>query len=183
MKLIGKLYKNYENDEEKEILEYGYEMLKTVVLGLIGAVIIAIIMNEVLYGVMLLIFIMPLRQNAGGYHAKSKGVCAIISALIYICALLIIRYVPIYKWILIEIFFPSAIIIIHDAPVDNINNRLDEIELKVYGNRTRIVLAIESILFMLMFARQMYRLALIVVVSFSVVATILIAGKVKNNLE
>lgn len=183
MKLIEKFYKNYENDEEKEILEYGYEMLKTVVFGLIGAVIIATIMNELLYGMTLLIVIIPLRQNAGGFHAKSKGMCAIISVLIYICALLIIKYLPINKWALIGVFFLSAVVIIHDAPVDNVNNRLDETELKVYGNRTRIVLAIESVLFMLMFACRMYSLSLTVVESFVIVAMILIAGKVKNKMD
>ena len=43
MKLIEKLCKDYVCDDEKEILEYGYEMFKTVLLGLMGAIIIAII--------------------------------------------------------------------------------------------------------------------------------------------
>lgn len=84
MKLIERICKNDQKSNDQEVLEYGYEMLKTSVLGLIGAIVIAIIMNEIFQGMAFLIAIMPLRQNAGISFKKQEDVCYHISTNIYL---------------------------------------------------------------------------------------------------
>lgn len=182
MKFVERIWGNDANFEaEQEILNYGLDMAKTMVLGLIGALFISVMMHELFKGLLFLIILMPLRQNAGGYHAKTRIRCSIISSLIYIGALVVIKYAYIGKWCMLLVFLVAAMVIIKFAPVDNSNNKLDKVELEVYRDRTRIVLAIESIFFMLLFMSNLFQYAIIIVTSYLVVAGILGLGLIKNR--
>lgn len=111
---------------------------------------IGFLSGNVIKGVAFILTIMPLRQNAGGFHFKSKRVCVVVSLLIYIIYMLIIRNIFIGEGVQIIIYIVASIAIIMFSPVDSDNNRLDEIEIKTYRYRTAIVWLSESMFFVIM---------------------------------
>lgn len=127
------------NEEESEILTYGIDMFLTSFTGIILVLFIGFLSGNVIKGVAFILTIMPLRQNAGGFHFKSKRVCVVVSLLIYIIYMLIIRNIFIGEGVQIIIYIVASIAIIMFSPVDSDNNRLDEIEIKTYRYRTAIV--------------------------------------------
>jgi len=82
----------YVDESEKEIIRFGLSMMITSIIALMVAVVISFMMGMLIEGILLLVSIIVLRQYAGGYHAKSQSICAVISCLIYSACLLFIKY-------------------------------------------------------------------------------------------
>lgn len=183
MKLVERVWgkeKTYES--EKEILFFGYDMVKTLVIGILIAILIALLFQEIKEAVFFLMIFIPLRQNAGGFHAKTRLRCAAISAVIYISVLVIVQYIYLNKWILLCLFVILSAVVAKYAPVENVNNKLDEKEIDIYGKRTKLILGIEDILFMFLFCFDMIKLLFIITVSHAVVVALLIIGIIQNKI-
>ena len=114
---------------------------------------------------------------------RTRAGCAVLSLCIFVSAILLIKYVQVNLVILICLFLGTAIVIAYFAPVDNVENELDCDEKTVYGNRARIVLAVEILAVMLLILLHQYEWSYIIVVGLSVCAALVLAGKVKNSLE
>lgn len=63
------------NEEQYEICRYGLQQGFTIILNIATTLIIGIIMRELLYAVVFMFLYIPLRSNAGGYHAKTATRC------------------------------------------------------------------------------------------------------------
>lgn len=70
-------------------------------------------------------------------------------------------------------------VILHLAPVENPNKRLDEEERRVYGRRARIILIVESVLFLLALLFGWEKLMTVITAGFATVGISLIAGQLK----
>lgn len=67
MKLLEKMILDEKNTkEDTEILRFGLEMMKSALIGILIAVVLGIIMGQPLQGCLLILVMLPLRQNAGG---------------------------------------------------------------------------------------------------------------------
>ena len=74
------------NTEEKEIVEFGLARIKDLIAGLSITFFIGICFGIPLESLIFWVFSMPLRTNAGGYHADSRTGCTFISVLtIIVC--------------------------------------------------------------------------------------------------
>ena len=94
MKLLNFINDNVKLDEQEEpIVQFGIDMLKMVSVSLLVAFIISIAMGMFFESVVLLVTLIPLRQKSGGYHSKSRLICAIMSLFIYILMLVSIKYI------------------------------------------------------------------------------------------
>ena len=105
--------------------------------------------------------------NAGGFHLRSRKNCTVVSTFILIGMVMIIKYVTISPILSIVLWVISSVPIVLFAPIGNTNRELDEIEVKVYGRRTKIIWIAESMLFlflMLMKSSDWYIIILISVV-------------------
>ncbi len=60
------IYDEKDTEEDTEILRFGFEMMKTALIGILVAVVLGIIMGQPLQGGLLILVTLPLRQNAGG---------------------------------------------------------------------------------------------------------------------
>lgn len=179
-----KLQENNTIDEEQyEICRYGLQQGFTVILNVVTTLIIGMIMRGLLYAVVFTILYIPLRSNAGGYHAKTAIRCYLYSILLMIAVLLAIKYLPIPSFICIIIFAISITVICILAPIEDANKPLDEIEVKVYHKRTLIILAIESMLFIIGLAlnlRYFMQTTIWVMITMSI---ILLMGKFCNMIK
>ena len=179
-----KLQENNTIDEEQyEICRYGLQQGFTIILNIVTTFIIGMIMKGLLYAVVFMILYIPLRSNAGGYHAKTAIRCYLYSILLMIAVLLAIKHITIPSFICIIIFTISIAVICILAPIEDSNKPLDEIEVKVYHKRTLIILAIEIMLFIIGLAlnlRYFMQTTVWVIITMSI---ILLMGKFCNMIK
>lgn len=179
-----KLQENNTIDEEQyEICRYGLQQGFTIILNIVTTFIIGMIMKGLLYAVVFTILYIPLRSNAGGYHAKTAIRCYLYSILLMIAVLLAIKHITIPSFICIIIFTISIAVICILAPIEDSNKPLDEIEVKVYHKRTLIILAIEIMLFIIGLAlnlRYFMQTTVWVIITMSI---ILLMGKFCNMIK
>lgn len=165
--------------DDVEIVEYGLENLGSSLLGMLITLVIGYCFDFLLGSFLLWLLIFPLRKNAGGFHAKTKGRCLLFSSAMLLVS--IICFVQIgcseKEYILIAII--SSGLIFFMAPVGNDNKHLDEIEYKVYRKRTRMILLLEALLFVVAVGFGWERLIAVETMDFFIVCVALIAGRVK----
>ena len=64
------------------LYEYGFELLFSTVITVLSIILLGILWKELLCTMTFLLFFMPIRITAGGYHAKTYGKCFIVTNLI-----------------------------------------------------------------------------------------------------
>lgn len=170
------------SSEDVEIVRYGLENIAGSLSGIIVTLIVSACFGRIFNGLILWGLILPLRRNAGGYHADTRNKCLLISSgmilLAFICMILPGWSVLVYMTI--TIFFWGLIFLM--APIGNPNKLLDETEYRVYRKRTRIVLSSEGILAVLSWACSWRILSAITASCFCVVGIALIVGKIKLGI-
>lgn len=170
------------DEDEREIIEFGVERLITVVVASIIVIIIGFVLHELMRTLLLIMCLLPLRQNAGGFHLSNKWVCAVASVLSLIGMVLLMKcYTPnslIMLFVTIVASFPIVIF----APVGNLNRELDLMEKKVFGNRAKTIWIIEILLFLFLFSNELTYWCIII--SFSVVVTgiLVFIGKIQESI-
>lgn len=178
--LTGKLLEDEViSSEEAEIVKYGLENIGSNLLGLLVILAIGGCFRHLLDSFLLWLLIFPLRKNAGGFHAKTKTRCMLVSAGMLIVSFICLVWIEWTKatYILIAAIFLGIIFFM--APVGNQNKLLDEMEQKVYRKRTRIVLFLESMLLILACVFDWKELLMVITMCFSIVGMTILAGKIK----
>ena len=176
------LEKELDSLEDKEIYEFGLSMLKTSIIGIIIAFIICVITREILYGVLIVVFLLPLRQNAGGFHLDSKYQCMIVSFIIYFYLLMIAKFLQPSMMETILFYLLSLVMILSFAPVDSNNNKLDREDINVFRKRTVIIIVIEAAFFVITLILNK-RISVIISYDYLVCALLVVFGKVRNVAE
>ena len=167
------------SDEEKEIVQFGLESLGGNLLGIILTLVVGVCFQQVREALLLWFLLFPLRKNAGGFHAKTKVRCFLSSTVTIIVSMVCIQQI---RWtetenILITVI--SAVVIWIMAPVENGNKRLDSVEYRVYRQRTRKILLLEVLLFVLSLTFGWEDLVIVITMVFSIVCVVLVTGTVK----
>lgn len=163
--------------EDAEIVRYGLEALADNILAFLLTTIVGFFYGSLLSGIVLWMLIFPLRKYAGGYHAKTKVQCYLISVGMLVVAFALLyqpAYHPTVHFILVAF---SGSYIFMNAPVDHKNKVLDMTERRVYRKRTRIVLILESILFVIVWLLGLGNLVAVIAMCFGIVGISLAMGK------
>lgn len=181
-KIINFIAENSSKESSDEILEFGIEMIKLSVTAIVIAIIIAVIYDMIPEALFFFVSFIPLRQNAGGYHAKNRYSCAILSVMMYIVVLLIIRRCSINIFVQLILCVIASVIIIGLAPVGNKNNKLDNMEVEVYKSRTRNILVIELLAYMILLTLNFEYWCAIIVLSEILTSVLLCFGTLQNTL-
>ena len=169
------------DNEEREIVSFGLERLKVAVIALLLVIISGVILHESLRSIFLIVCLLPLRQNAGGYHMQSSRLCAVFSYLTLLVSLLCIRYIqfdPILSAVLVTL---SAAVIMILSPVGTENHQLDMDEKRVYGKRARIICGVESALFFVLLVFNAFNWGKVILLTELITAFLLILGKIKES--
>lgn len=141
-------------EEDRAIYQFGLEMLFLNLVNLLSAAFIGLFMGQLLECFLFLALFIPLRCHAGGYHAENPLCCYFLSNAVIVFVLLLLRTPPVFMErgagvIFLTLSAGMAAIL---APVENLNKPLDEVEKRVYGFRTRIVLIIEVLIGLVCYA-------------------------------
>jgi accessory gene regulator B len=171
------------DESEKEIISFGLNMMITTTTALVVAIVISACLSMLIEGILLLVSIIILRQYAGGYHAKSQNVCAVISCVIYGICLLFIKHCKMNSIIQFVLCVLAILIVFFLAPVDNANNELTVSEKKFLRNKVRISLSLEVIVFVMLLISENIYWSEIVIVSIGIVATLVLIGFIQNKVR
>lgn len=167
--------------EDAEIVRYGLEALTDNILAFLLTALVGFFYGSLLSGIVLWMLSFPLRKYAGGYHAKTKVRCYLISVGMLVVAFALLyqpAYHPAVHFILVTI---SGSYIFMNAPVDHENKVLDATERRVYRKRTRIALIVESFLFVMVWMFGLGNLMAIIAMRFSVVGVSLVMGNLAQH--
>lgn len=179
-RLTSKLFEDgIISSEEVDIVSYGLETVGSSLMGLLVTLAVGMLFGQLLNSFIFWLLVMPLRKNAGGFHAKTKTRCLIISTGILIAAFGIFFRLNWEEWICISTTLVSGLIIFFMAPIGNQNKSLDSVEHKVYRKRTRYILAVEGVLFMLAVCFEWKDLQMVITSCFAVVAVSLLAEMIR----
>ncbi|MCM1186994.1 MAG: accessory gene regulator B family protein [Lachnoclostridium sp.] len=163
--------------DEAEIVEYGLENLGSSLLGMAITLMLGYCLDFFLGSFLLWLLIYPLRKNAGGFHAKTKGHCLLFSSLLLLLSILCFVKFPWTEAGYISVTAVAFVIIFFMAPVENHNKCLDLTEYRVYKKRTRLLLLLEGTLFVAAVFFRLRELITVITIDFFIVGISLVAGK------
>lgn len=144
----GKIHEN-----ETAIYEYGYILLVEKILIFVICVVIALILDAVWEVLALCITFIPLRVYSGGYHARSRWGCMVMSGMFVtfgsIGVKLLSQQIDILTYLLIEIVCIS--IIGKFAPAATIQKPITASEVCYYKKRVIVIVVFELLAGLLCF--------------------------------
>lgn len=184
--IINKLLENnLIAKQDQDLYIYGLKGFMLLFINLLTSLLLGYFTNHLIEIIIFLIFFIPLRSNAGGFHTKKKLTCYCFSNLM----LLVIIYIPnvvVSKTaygILAILFILSDLLIFCLAPIPNFNRVFDPIEKIVFRKRTRCILLIEFCFILIVsFFDSNYWTKLYMLVSI-IVAFLLIIGFLTNKMR
>ena len=157
LKIIIRYISRYSNElteEKKEIISYGLDLLITKISFLIIIAMISLLMDCFWQCILFTFFFSHIRTISGGFHAKTRMGCFIISIILFIVSLWFIKVVNTFSIFYIPILILSGInslFITLFAPVDTPNNQLDASEKRIIAKKSRITLLIEIAISVVLF--------------------------------
>ena len=144
MKLTDKLLVDETDESEREIVEFGVNQLIALGVGITISVLISILLKEFVRTTLLLLCLLPLRQNAGGFHLKNRKICTAVSVTLLVSMVLMMKYTTIPRLAALTIWAIGSIPIVTLSPIGNANRELDDIERDVFGRRARMIWLVET---------------------------------------
>ena len=168
------------DDDEREILEYGMDILLKKILFIVGAIIIAVLMKSIKEGLMFIILFSILRQNAGGVHMNSQIKCAVSSALIYIASIILINLAIEFFAVYMVLFcsaFVGTIILLMLAPVDTPNKRINQMQKEKNSLKVKFILLGLYVILLFSFLIDFQPLCCVIVVVVVIETILVTIGK------
>ena len=158
--------KNRLSQEQIEVCAYGLEVLLSDFIVLSITLVIALVINALIYTVLLLSTFILLRSQTGGFHASSHLRCNSIYFIAYTLAIITIKYIPecviVYFVVGLGLFELLAVLV--HAPLEHPNKPVSRRK-KVKYRKTSIIFAVvfyalSVLLSMLPFAIERYVLSI-----------------------
>lgn len=169
-------------EDEQVIIKYGLEMMYNNLLGLAITLVVSAVFASLVEGLLLWIILFPLRKYAGGYHAKTKGKCIVVSIALLIIAFGVWNKNVCLTWQYVAISQFLCLIIFFIAPIDNINKSLDKIEVYVYKNKVRVLLTFQELIIVFAILIECERLFGIITMCYLIVAIVVIAEMLNSKM-
>lgn len=168
---------------EEAMYQYGFKMMVTYAINIITIFIIGLVMGRLWECILFQAMFLPLRRNAGGYHASTELRCYSLSVVIIVLVLAAVSVIPVWFHIelMIAILLISCAIILILAPVENQNKPLDADEVRVYRRRSGMVLLAESATAMICYFLSWDTAFMVTVLAIFSIAGSLVAGAYTNR--
>lgn len=144
-------------EEDTEIYKFGMECLVLKLLHIISYLCIAAWLKMLPELIVIACVLIPLRRNAGGFHAKTKTGCYMFSCF-YVISILLVSKTVISQFLWWGALVLSDAIIFFMSPVDNENKRLDKKEMEYFKKKSRYILILANISCILLTAVHLYQI-------------------------
>lgn len=167
---------------ERDFYIYGCEILLLKIANVGTLLCIALVMGNLVEGIILLLTFMTLRKYTGGFHLGSALSCYIFTALVYMSSLyLCVNYMGSEAMCLVIVII-SEIIIVSLAPIDNPNLNLTEEEIMSMKKQIkRLVVLLSVILILLMLWGKGIRFISPIVVGIVLDAMFIVVAKIHKK--
>lgn len=167
--------------EERDLYLFGLRQLWRFAGNLLTALAIGLCMGMIWQSILFSLAYIPLRQYAGGYHARNAKVCYILSTVLILLVLLLIKCLS-FRWITVVVLLLLADFIIWlKAPVESENRTLTDGETFVFRKRTRIILAVLNALVLTAYAGTAEQISACILMAIVAAAFMVAVGIIKKR--
>lgn len=170
------------SSSERELYEYGIFILMSNILYIVVTAILGLAFGLFYQSLLFFIVFMVIRQYAGGYHASTELRCEIFTTLCILASIIIMRLISGNLSFVVVLGLTTflSILIFVFAPIDTDEKTLDEVELKIFCKRTKLILIIIVSVIIISFYFEIKVICIPCCMSLILEGVLLIAGKVKK---
>lgn len=134
------------SEENEEVYQYALKSMLILGVNIALSLIIGICMGMPGYCVLFLCALIPLRSDAGGYHASNLIVCYLLSFASLILTMIWVKEISIFRTVITSVAaFVSLICIFLFAPLDSRNKPIEADEKECIRKRARMIVCLEWI--------------------------------------
>ena len=169
----------YIKKDEQEEYTYGLDLIMSIICTDIIMLAIGLIMKMIPQVIIFGFMYKFIRKYVGGYHCDSALTCLISSSTMCLCVLIAIKYLPYNLGVYIVATVLSIGVLFAISPIEAINKPLEEIEVKVFGKRARIVLCITLVIFGVICAFGLTEMVKTMAISVVDILLFVVMGKIK----
>lgn len=181
-KYVDKLLElNIIAEEDREIYYFGLREFIILALNMISLFIIGLAFNMVFEFIGFILAYGSLRVYAGGFHATTRSKCYMFSIIMVVISLVIIKNLPTSRLLLLTLLIASDFFILLLGPVEDKNKPLDQIEVRVYGKRMKIVLLLLNVIVLAFKWLDIITLSKSIVIGISAVTIMVLLGEIVNR--
>ena len=164
--------------EDREIFAYGIRRLLLNIFILLCFSIIGLATNSIYEIYVFLLFFVPLRKYAGGFHFHNSYLCFIFSCICVYIPVLISKYINnINIFLLCGIM--SSLVIISLAPIQSKNKNLSDNEKTIYKIITKKIIVVYIALSILFYINELILFVKIIILGIIIEAILLFVAKIK----
>ncbi len=171
--------------KESELYEYGFFILFSNILYLSITILIGLINHMILESLIFYVSFSMLRRYAGGFHAKTKTRCFIITTAALLVSINLIYFYLHYNedknLFAIVLLLVFSLVIVIRAPLDTLEKPLFQTERKHFRRKSLIVLSTLLLISIVSYCLQINSLFAPCCVSIILEGVLLIAGKIKQQ--
>lgn len=137
--------------EDRDVYVYGLELSFSTLFAIFLILMLALIFSHILYGVVYLLFMFPIRLFCGGYHAKTYLNCNLCTNFLFLTALAIALLTPVWLYLplTLTIVLISGLYVYRNAPIENENHPLTEKKVQKNRRIARILIVTQCSLIVL----------------------------------
>lgn len=137
--------------EEREVYIYGLELIFAKLINISILFGLAVVLGTYIESLLFMVFLFPIRQYTGGYHAKTYFKCGLTSIGIYISLLVVRAMTPgsIMAGMSIVLMCIATVIIYRYAPIESPYNPLTEEEKRKYHRVSKVFIWVENLVVVL----------------------------------
>lgn len=171
------------SNSERELYEYGIFILMSNILYIVVTAILGLAFGLFYQSLLFFITFIVIRQYAGGYHASTELQCEIFTTLCILASIITMNLISgnlSFAIILVISAFSSVFIFVF-APIDTDEKALDEVELKIFCKRTKLILIIIVAVIIVSLCLQLKSICIPCCISLILEGILLLAGKVKKS--
>ncbi|WP_050738459.1 accessory gene regulator B family protein [Acetobacterium bakii] len=166
--------------ENRNLYSYGLQQGLLIFLNIATILGIGMVLNMVWESIIFLLTFVPLRSNAGGYHAKTQVRCYLYSVAMITTTLVGIKIIPWSGVVCLSMTLVAGTIIFFLAPVEAVNKSLGQVEKAVYKKRTRFSLVLFVFLVLLFCYSGQLAISVCIMMGVVVVSIVLVLGRVSK---
>lgn len=173
------------SEEQKEIYNYGFELLISSLINFIIIIVLSLIFDEFYFTMYFIIQYYPLKKISGGYHANTYRKCILSFTLIY-TSILIINTVQKIKLnnILILGWITGFLLLFIFAPIEDKRKPIDKVMRKKLKRSSILLYFVYSILNIIVGCISKYNISeyeIFGVLALNLITVLMIAGIINNH--